>query len=175
MNEGLGQAVVFDELYTPRNAIEPLLKYISKDKRIILPFDTENSLYYIILKENGYNVTCQHLKDNKDFFFEFYDEYDLIISNPPYSIKDVILERLYLIDKPFIMLLPLTALSGIKRVGMFKKYGIDLIVFDKRINYIIRGEQSKGNWFASAYFTYKVLKEKLIFEELGENIKCKKK
>ena len=168
MNQGMLNATVNDECYTPLEAVTPLLKYIPKDKRIILPFDTEESYYYKVFKENEYDVTCQHLKDNKDFFFEFYDEYDLIISNPPYSIKDVILERLYLIDKPFIMLLPITTLSSIKRVGMFKKYGIDLIVFDKRINYIINGEQTNGNWFASAYFTYKVLDKQLIFEELKE-------
>jgi len=168
MNQGMLNATVNDECYTPIEAVTPLLKYVSKDKKIILPFDTEESYYYKVFKENGYDVTCQHLQDNKDFFFEFYDEYDLIISNPPYSIKDVILERLYLIDKPFIMLLPLTALGGMKRVGMFKKYGIDLIVFDKRINYIINGKQANGNWFASAYFTYKVLDEKLIFENLGD-------
>lgn len=166
MNEGLKNATVNDECYTPKEAVLPLLKYIPKDKKIILPFDTEESEYYKTFKENGYDVKCQHLNDNKDFFFEFYDEYDLIISNPPYSIKDEILERLYLINKPFIMLLPLTALAGQKRVSMFAKYGIDLIVFDKRINFYINGEQKNGDWFASAYFTYKVLPHTLIFESL---------
>lgn len=166
MNEGLKNSVVNDEIYTPKNAILPLLKYVGKDKKIILPFDTEESNYYKVFKENGYNVTCQHITDCRDFFFEFYDEYDIIISNPPFSIKDKILERLYLIDKPFIMLLPLTTLSSIKRVGMFKKYGIDLIVFDRRIGFILNGEQCKSNWFASAYFTYQVLDKQIIFEEL---------
>ena len=166
MNKGLKQAQVFDELYTPKNAVIPLIKYIDKSLKIVLPFDTKESQYYKVLKENNYNVECLHLTNGEDFFLNMFDEYDLIISNPPFSIKDQIIERLYLIDKPFIVLLPLTALSGIKRVGMFKKYGIDLIIFDKRINYIIRGKQSKGNWFASAYFTYKVLKDKLVFEEL---------
>jgi hypothetical protein len=166
LNEGLKNSVVNDEIYTPKNAITPLLKHIDKDKKIILPFDTEESNYYKVFKENGYDVTCQHLKDNKDFFFEFYEEYDIIISNPPFSIKDSILERLYLINKPFIMLLPITTLSSIKRVEMFKKYGIDLIVFDRRIGFILNGEQCKSNWFASAYFTYKVLDKQLIFENL---------
>ena len=166
MNDGLSQAQIFDELYTPKNAVLPLVKYINKSLKIVLPFDSKKSEYYKVFKELGYNITCLHLDNGEDFFLNMFDEYDIIISNPPFSIKDQILERLYLIDKPFIMLLPLTALSGIKRVSMFKKFGLDLIVFDKRINYIIRGKQSKGNWFASAYFTYKVLKDKLVFEEL---------
>lgn len=166
MNNGLKQAVVFDELYTPINAVVPLLKYVKKDMKIALPFDTENSFYYKVFKENGYSVECLHLDNGEDFFLNMFYGYDIIISNPPFSIKDQILERLYLIDKPFIMLLPLTALSGMKRVNMYKKYGLDLIIFDKRINFVIRGEQSKGNWFASAYFTYKVLDKQIIYEEL---------
>ena len=164
MNKGLKQAVVFDELYTPRYAVLPLVKYVSKQLKIVLPFDSKESEYYKVFNELGYNITCLHLKNGEDFFLNMFDEYDIIISNPPFSIKDKILERLYLINKPFIMLLPLTALSGIKRVGMFKKFGLDLIVFDKRINFIINGKQSKGNWFASAYFTNKILEEKIIFE-----------
>ena len=166
MNNGLKQAVKFDNIYTPRSAVIPLLKYIPKSKKIVLPFDTEESEYYKVLNENNYNVTCLHLDNGNDFFLNMFDEFDLIISNPPFSIKDKILERLYLINKPFIVLLPLTSLSGIKRVNMFKKYGLDLIIFDKRINYIIRGEQSKGNWFASAYFTYNILPKQIVYEEL---------
>lgn len=169
MNTGLKQAVVFDNLYTPQNAVLPLLKYVPKHYKIVCPFDSEESHYYKVFKASGYDITCLHLNKGEDFFLDMFDEYDIILSNPPFSIKDQIIERLYLIDKPFIMLLPLTALSGIKRVNMFKKYGIDLIIFDKRINYIIRGKQSKGNWFASAYFTYKVLQDKLIFEKLGSD------
>ena len=166
MNLGLKNSKVFDEFYTPEEAIRPILKYISKGKKIVLPFDTGQSNYYKLLTEEGYNVECLHIKDGKDFFLNMFDGYDLIISNPPYSIKDEILERLYLIGLPFMMLLPLTTLSGLKRVKMFSKFGIDLIVFDRRVNYIRDGKQTKGNWFASAYFTYKILEKSLVFEEL---------
>ena len=52
---------------------------------------------------------------------------------------------------------------------MFKKYGIDLIVFDKRIGYVINGELKESNWFSSAYFTYKVLNKQLVFEILEKD------
>lgn len=164
MNKGLQSAIINDECYTPRYAVEPLLKYISKDKSIILPFDTEESFYYKVFKENGYKVDCLHLINGDDFFLNMFDDYDIIISNPPFSIKDQILERLYLINKPFIMLLPITTLQSGFRTKLFKKYGIDLIVFDKRIGYIVNGVQQKGNMQGSAYFTYKVLDKQLIFE-----------
>ena len=168
MNKGLQNATKNDERYTPRYAVEPLLKYVHKDKKIVLPFDTEGSYYYKVFKENDYNVECLHLENGQDFFLNMFDEYDLIISNPPFSIKDQILERLYLINKPFIMLLPLTTLQSGFRTKLFKKYGIDLIVFDKRIGFEVNGKLNNGNWFASAYFTYKVLDKQLIFEELNK-------
>ena len=164
MNERLKAAKIYDEVYTPRYAVEPILEFIPKDKRIMLPFDTDRSEFYKVLLEHGYDVDTGHADEGKDFFMDFYDNYDIIISNPPYSIKDQVLERLYLIGKPFMMLLPVTTLSSVKRVDMFKREGIQLIVFDKRINYT----GNSGNWFASAYFCWKILPETLVFRKLEE-------
>jgi hypothetical protein len=169
MNEGLKQSKVNDEIYTPKYAVIPLLKYLDKSKKIICPFDTQESNFYKVLKSNGYDVTALHMDDGKDFFLDFFDHYDIIISNPPYSIKDEVLERLYLIGKPFIMLLPLTTLSSGKRVPMFIKNGLEVLIFDKRIGYNINGEQKDSNWFASAYFCHNILPEKLIFEILEKD------
>ena len=42
-----------DEFYTPRYAIEPILKYIDKDSVVWCPFDTEQSNFVKMLKEKG--------------------------------------------------------------------------------------------------------------------------
>lgn len=78
---------VYDEFYTPRFAVEPLLKYIPKDKIIWCPFDTEDSNYVKVFKENGYKVIYSHISTGQDFFYYEPDEYDIIVSNPPFSIK----------------------------------------------------------------------------------------
>lgn len=97
-----------DEFYTPYYAIEPLLKYLKPNSKILCPFDTEESLYVKVLKANGHYVQCEHIKDGKDFFersqdsFEFYD---YVISNPPYSKKTEVLEKLFYAGVPFAMLL----------------------------------------------------------------------
>lgn len=45
-----------DEFYTPRYAIEPLLRYLKPKSKILCPFDTEESLYVKVLKGNGHYV-----------------------------------------------------------------------------------------------------------------------
>jgi len=115
-------------------------------------------------------VIRSSLKEEQDFFNYNppLDSFDVIISNPPYSIKDKVLKRLYEINKPFIMLLPITALQGKERYKLFRN-GLELLVFDGRIEYHTWGnflKTSKGICFGSAYFCKGVLPNKLIFREL---------
>ena len=42
-----------DETYTPFYAVEPILKYIPKGRKIWCPFDGEWSAYYRLFKERG--------------------------------------------------------------------------------------------------------------------------
>jgi hypothetical protein len=110
-----------NELYTPLYAVDPILKYVPKDKIIWCPFDEEWSAFYKRLKEEGYNVVRSSLKDGQDFFTYEPDKWDIIVSNPPFSNKDKVLERLYSFEKPFAILLPLNSLQGKTRFKFFKQ------------------------------------------------------
>ena len=158
-----------DEVYTPFYAVEPLLKYIPKDFVIWLPFDEEWSAFYQTFIENGYKVIRSCLKDGQDFFnYEPIEKYDIIISNPPFSKKDRVLKRLYDLDKPFMILLPMNSLQSKTRYNYFKN-GIQLLSFDSRIDYHTNNNfetYTKGNHFASAYFCKDILPKDLIIEKL---------
>ena len=84
-----------DELFTPYYAVDPIIKYIPKNKIIWMPFDQEYSAFYQLFKKLGYTVIRSHLEDGKDFFTYEPDNYDVIVSNPPFSIKDNILGRFF--------------------------------------------------------------------------------
>ena len=101
-----------DECYTPYYAVAPLLKYLDKNLTIWCPFDEEWSAFYNTFKEAGYKVIRSSLAENQDFLNYEPDEYDIIISNPPYSIKDEIFKRLTELNKPYMMLVPLQTLQG---------------------------------------------------------------
>ena len=158
-----------DHVYTPFYAVEPLLKYIPKDFVIWCPFDLEWSAFVQAFRENGYEVIHSHIDTGQDFFEYMPSEhFDCIISNPPFSCKDKVLERLCQIGKPFAILLPLNSLQGQSRYKVFKK-GIQLLAFDKRIDYHTNENfqtYTKGNHFASGYFCRGILPRDLILEEL---------
>ena len=160
-----------DEVYTPAYAVKPIIKHISTffndDSIIWCPFDEEDSNYVIELKKAGYTVIATHINNEQDFFDYEPKQYDLIISNPPFSLKDKILKRLNELNKPFAMLLPLPTLQGQKRFQYLKD--CQALIFDKRINYYKNKETKeiqRGVAFASIYICKGILTNDLIFEEL---------
>ena len=117
-----------------------------------------------MLKENGFKVIhtskseIDFLKDKANF------EFDVIITNPPYSLKNEFLKKCYEYNKPFALLLPLTALEGKERGKLYKKYGIEVIVLDKRINFM---KEKKNVWFNTSWFCHKICDKLLNFEKVG--------
>lgn len=154
-----------DEFYTPDNAIIPLLKYLPKNIIIWESTDFGESNITKILKENGYKVISTHI-NTFNFLTDIPDfEFDMIITNPPYSLKDEFLERCYHYQKPFALLMPITSLEGKRRGQLYQKNGISLIVLDRRISFI----EGKTNWFNTSWFIWKVIENnKMVFEEIKE-------
>lgn len=103
-----------------------------------------------IMENKGYKVV------SSEDFFKDNQECDIIITNPPYSLKEEFLKRAYELNKPFAFLMPLTSLEGKKRGELFRKYGIQLIIPNKRINFITPSGKGSGAWFQTAWFCYKL-------------------
>ena len=99
-----------DEVYTPSYAVKPIIKYTKPGSIVWCPFDTADSAYVEELNAAGFTVIYSHIDNGQNFFEYEPDEYDVIISNPPFSIKDDILRRLNELNKPYAMLMPLPAL-----------------------------------------------------------------
>jgi len=153
-----------DELYTPPEAIYPILKYLPKDKIYWEPTDHGDSNITKILRKNGFKVISTHINRGFDFLKDEPDfDFDIIITNPPYSLKTEFLKRAYEIGKPFCFLLPIHTLEGVERGALFRKYGIQLIVLDRRINFM---KNKKNVWFNTSWFCWKLLPKDLIFEKV---------
>jgi len=157
-----------DEMYTPFYAVDNLIKYIKSDLVVWCPFDKEWSAFVVKLKENGNVVINTHIESGYDFFDYEPEKYDLIISNPPFSKKDEVLKRLYELNKPFAILLPLNSLQRKSIIDFYSK-GLQILSFDLRCDFHNANslqEPKKGTPFASAYFCRNILPKDLIIEHL---------
>lgn len=165
-----GRAQGSDEKFTPYYAVDPILKYIPMDAKVWTPFDCEWSAFYQSFKNRGSEAVRSDISDGLDFFTYEPPGYDCIVSNPPFTQKDRVLERLYKLGKPFAVLLPLASLQGTGRYGYFRQ-GIQILAFDKRIAFHTPQDMArykKGVSFATAYFCRGILPRDLVLETLTE-------
>lgn len=160
-----------DEFYTPKYAIEPILKYTKKGSTVWCPFDTEESLFVKMLKEHGCTVVNTHLANGEDFF-KLDVDCDYIISNPPYSRKGDVISRLFDLGKPFAMLVGVVGLfESQKRFDMFKEHDFEIMYFNKRVSYFKNYKDVKPALnppFSSVYICSKMLPKQIMFEEINK-------
>lgn len=160
-----------DEFYTPKYAIEPILKYVKKGSTVWCPFDTEESLFVKMLKEHGCTVVNTHLSNGGDFF-KLDIDCDYIISNPPYSCKGDVISRLFDLGKPFAMLVGVVGLfESQKRFDMFKEHDFEIMYLNKRVSYFKSYKDAKPELnppFSSVYICSKMLPKQIMFEEINK-------
>ena len=161
-----------DEYYTPAYAVYPILKFLKPYSTIWCPFDTEESNFVKVFIEKGFNVIYGHIETGEDFFKVEIPKCDYIISNPPYSLKGEIFERLYHIKIPFAMLINFQGIfDHKKRFNMFKDNGVEMLWLSPRVNYIKLNEnKSSGVPFQSGYLCKGIFNNQLNFEFLDKNI-----
>nr|DAM93977.1 MAG TPA: adenine-specific methyltransferase [Caudoviricetes sp.] len=159
-----------DEFYTPDYAIEPLLKYVKQSTVVWCPFDTDKSRYVQLLKKHGCEVINTHIENGDDFFDTLVPDCDIIISNPPYSLKTEVLERLFSLEKPFAMLVGVVGLFESKRrFEMFRDNEFEIMYFDKRISYYqsyFDHKPTSNPPFSSVYICHGVLPKQIVFEQI---------
>lgn len=145
----------FDEMFTPREAVEIIIPFIPVSVKTVWECtDLGNSKISQVLREKGYKVISSHIDDDFDFLEQEPDQYDIIITNPPYSLKNQFLKRGFELNKPFMFLLPITTLEGKERGELFNKYDIALIIPNKRFNF--KKEKKSSAWFQTSWFVHKI-------------------
>ena len=139
-----------DEFYTPSIAVEMILPYIPYHvSRIWECTAIKESKIVQVLRDAGYSVISTHIDNGFDFLKHEPADYDLIVTNPPYSIKEDFLLRAFALKKPFMFLFPITTLEGVKRHKMFRENGIQLLIPDMRFNFspekrVVHGFRLRG-------------------------------
>jgi hypothetical protein len=164
-----------DEFYTPRYAVEPILKYIRKEAVVWCPFDTEESNFVKMLKERGNKVYYSHISEGQDFFEHGIPEgIDYIISNPPYSVKTEVLQKLFKWKRNnsinFAMLVGVVGLfESQRRFEMFRDNKFEIMYLNRRVSYLKDYADPKPALnppFSSVYICSGILPRDIIFEEI---------
>jgi len=145
-----------DEFQTPPKAIIPLLPHIPKEW-VIWECACGKGNLVKAFSHQGYATYGTDIISGHDFRTAALPmRFDCIVTNPPYSLKDEFVERCYWHDKPFALLMPLTALEGEPKQKLYKEHGIQLIIPNQRINFETPSGVDMGSWFTTAWFTWKL-------------------
>jgi len=156
-----------NELYTKKEGVLPLLNFLKpfKEKIIWCPFDTESSEFVKEFTENGFNVIYSSIESGQDFYTYQPENWDVLISNPPFTNKRGIVERALSFNKPFALLLPITWLNDAAPAQVFKNRNFQILSFDRRMTFKNSPKGKQIN-FLAAYFCVDFLPKGFIFEEL---------
>lgn len=97
---------------------------------------------------------------------------DYIISNPPYSLKGDVIDRLFEIGKPFAMLVGVVGLFESKRrFNLFKSHEFEIMYLNKRVSYFKDYAEQRPSLnppFSSVYICSKMLPKTIVFEEIDK-------
>ena len=156
----LGSKVEFkdDDYETTKECLKDLLPYITDYKIIYDPFYCNGKV-----KEEWKELNKECINEKKDAFNRDHPEdYDIIISNIPFSIKKKCFELFFKLDKPFIILTTIDTLGSV----WIKKYFNDLqfIIPTGRYNFYKKSNTKKSSsWFDTMWVCYGLnLPEKII-------------
>ena len=157
----------YSDYETQKGTWESIIDYIPKDKIIYEPFylNGNSKKYLTELGVPEKNI----IHKNIDFYQNVNKlDFDLIVSNPPFRDKKKILKLLYDLDKPFILLLPISTISKKYFQKLFKNK-VQMLIPYKRTNFDQYNKQTnekiKSNvYFDTAFICYKMeFKSDLIF------------
>ena len=156
-----------DECYTPDYAVKPILEYIPDGATVWCPFDTEASEFVRLISKKN-KVIKSHLDDGQDFLqWQPKEDWDMIISNPPFSNKRKFFERALYFNKPFALIMSNTWLNDSTPKILFHDRDLQLLMFDKRMEF----NQSDGKvnnkiTFSSSYNCWNFLPKQIIMHKL---------
>lgn len=155
-----------DECYTPAYGVKPILKYIPKGATVWCPFDKPESEFVKQISAQN-KVVHSHLDSGQDFFEYEPDQWDVIVSNPPFTNKRKFFERALEFEKPFALIMTNTWLNDAAPKQLFAKKDLQLLMFDKRMKFIMaNGADNNKITFSSSYYCWNFLPKQIIMENL---------
>ena len=161
----LNTLVENDIYYTPKIIFENILHYLPRDKIYLDPFFGDGSNIEN-LKELGLNCIGYDI----DYFDALENlNYDIILTNPAFS-RHILTEFLYnlsALNKPFVIILPITKIFSKYFRNSFRQYkDIQIIIPSKRLSFDdpTKPNNKSNPSFVCCYIAYRMnLPQDIIF------------
>ena len=165
---GITKNLYSDEWYTSQETVDIAIKLLNPepDSLILCPYDSENSWFVKTLEAMEHTV----IYGIDDFIEGDFRLCDYIITNPPFSIKDKVIKKVYEYGLKAVLIMPIDALGGVKRHEMYKEYGFPSVyVPSRRITYYDEtGALRKGSSFHSIIMSFNQGDARLIWEDIND-------
>lgn len=151
-----------DEWNTPIHAVLPILEYVPKGAIVWCPFDTQQSNFVRCISQRN-KVVYSHICYGQDFFDYEPSEWDVMVSNPPFSLKHEVFKRALSFGKPFALLMNLQWLHDRAPHKIWGKKEWELLIPDRRIHFVdTNGRVHKKTIFKSGYFCHRFLPKQFV-------------
>lgn len=161
----------YDCCQTPSYALEPLLPYIPRHAVIWEPACGAGLLAQA-LREAGHTVIGTDILQDPEYNFFTWQppRFDMIITNPPYSIKYKWLERCYQLGRPFALLIPVESIGAAAAQEQYRAYGTEWLMLDKRVDFImpVRGGEGSSAQFPTFWSCWRLLSERVVWGRLNK-------
>lgn len=162
-----------DHCQTPPYGVVPILPYIPEGAVIWEPAVAEGFLAEA-LRKKGYKVITSGQQENF-FKWEPAEDWDIIVTNPPWSIAIWWIKRCLEFGKPFNLLLKTELIGTVGWVDIDDDYPMELIQSVPRIDYKMPNTNwdGKGSDFPSMWYTYGMnVGERLTTVRIGKEKKA---
>ena len=153
-----------DEWFTPKFIVDKCIE-VAKDKIenkvVLLPFDTDKSLF--VQELNKYNTTLCY--DFRDFLENDKYLYNILITNPPFSLKEKVFEQCLKYGQDFILVLPETFIFSVGFYDLLEKYKFNYKLYSpkQRVYFIDQnGNQNRPNFHTIIIYVSKDFTENTI-------------
>jgi hypothetical protein len=161
----------FDACQTPAYALDPLLPYLKREWAIWEAAAGEHRLVEA-LYDAGYseaNVIPSDLLTGQNFFEYEPDNWDCLVTNPPYSLKYKWLERCYALGKPFALLVPVETLGSKAAQDLIQKFGFEMLLLDSRVDFEMPNKGFEGSaQFPVMWLCWRLLPQQVLFGSISE-------
>ena len=146
-----------DDWETPIKVLEDIEVFLEKGKTIYDPFYCDG---YVKTQWKDLGFNC--INNKVDAFIKVDFDFDYIITNPPFSQKKKVMELCLSYDKPFMILLPISAMGAKWIKPYFDK--LQFIIPNGRYSFYKKDKKTAGAWDDTAFFCYKMNLSQLIIK-----------